>query len=264
MKKLTTSNTLLTVIILVFCQSCQITKNYGHARGKKSDNTTFIKSPQGYCVYDKTMPAENDVINALAMAEGVNPKSFVLFQECQEKKAFFEGNEPRFRKIMEIRFYTPDYIKTLKEQGADRDRESFVKFKEMESSKETVQSLNQYIKNEFLPEIRKGDLKIVDKSPNLNNKQKKELKLLNADTFYNKQHEILSYSVKSIPSLVTYDYQRYKVGNLTMSCIGAQTMIKYTPISFAICEESPKENWDGLELKIGTYVKDMIRLNGDD
>lgn len=263
MKKLTISTTLLAIITLVFCQSCQIIKNYGQTHGKKSNNTTFVKSPQGYCAYNKSMSAENDVINIVSMANGVNPKSYTLFQECQEKKVFFEGSAPRFRKTIEIRFYTSDYIKELKEQGANRDREAFIKFKEMESSKETVQSMNQYMRNELIPETKKGDLKIVDKSPNLNNKQKAELKLMHGATFGSELYSLLSYKVKLIPNFATYDYQRYKVGKITVNCLGAQTLINHYPISFAICEENPKENWDELELKIGNYVKDVMKLNGD-
>lgn len=269
------NNLALLLILAILNQSCAFIKNHHKQHtvvNFEYDNKPIsINAPEGYCFYDEKNSNESDVVKIVREANYVRNANYdiiskveFLLQECEEKKNFLGNKNPLFRNSVMIMFLTSDFLKELKKHRLERSREIYMKFYDKIVSLETADSLNKFMKETAIPAMKKkNDLKIIDKSINLQKEQKAELKLVHDQLFGNKRHILLSYRTKLVPNEASYDYHEQKVGDVTTKCVGATTLINYIPINLAICEDKKSEDWINLEDKIQQYVKSMIKLNSD-
>lgn len=185
-------------------------------------------------------------------------------QNCVEKKNFSDNKDPHFRDSLFITVPTKDILQKLKKYHLEHNRKVYVNFIHASFSSEDLKAANERVQKEVLPKLRKEISKnMVDDSKNLTPEQKKELKLVHDQVFGNGNHVFTIYDHKLDPTTANYDYQEFSIGNLTTRCIGADTLINYVPITFALCRDKKSDSWNDMERDIQKYVKKMIDLNND-
>lgn len=247
---------LLLALAALNLQNCTSINNFRKQNKKiefEIDNKTILlKPPTGYCIYDKSKPSESDVIKIIRESNynDVTKIDFV-FQECEEKKSFLDNEKPQFRSTGMIIFPIPSYLKDLKKYRLERSRDFYLNVVHEQISTDTVDSLNKFMDDVSIPHMKKhNDLKIIEKSTNLKPQQKAELKLLHDFVFGNSKTTFTQSFAKLEKNRAVYDHQEYKVKDITTRCIGAETLIRYIPVTLVICEDKKSEDWKNLEEKI--------------
>lgn len=260
----------LIILILSLLSSCSLIKNYKEHREivefEYDYSTLLFRAPDDYCLYDEKVPLDSDVIKILKTIHGANNFNLgLLMQNCVEKKNFSNNNDPHFRDILMITFPIKDHLQALKKYSLERSRDVYLEFVHDPSSLEELKAINKRMKYKILPQLRKDiDQSIIDDSKNLTPEQKKELKLTHDEVFGNSDHIFTIYDHKLDPKTASYDYQEFLVGDLTVRCVGADTLINYAPINFSICRDKESGSLEDIKRDIKKYVKQIISLNNDD
>lgn len=263
------NNIIIYLSLTLVLQSCSLISSYNERTKvisfENDYKTIKLKAPSGYCLYDDKKPIEADVIK-IVREGNYNTRTQIefVFQECKEKQSFLSNKNPLFRSTGMIIFSMPDYLKELKKYRIERNRTFYLKVAKETTSSDTTESLNDFVEKTVIPHMKKNnDLEIIDKSSNLQDQQKTELKSVHEQVFGKAKHIFTHYHTKLVEDKAFYDYQEYKIENIITRCIGGDTLVNYAPITLVICEDKKSEDWKELEEKIQKYVNEILKLNDD-